>query len=217
MWRYLSAKSDVNFAYVPAIRRVRRMSPANRSDGFVGSDFSVDDILAYDGKIPHFEWKLRRARKMRSSLSPARSPLRSMSPTRVSGKWPSNHPYYPVWPRRRELAGRSVVPPQSDLHQAAGLVLEAKAKDPYYNYGLQYIWVTADTWGPAYKMVHDRSGKFWKFMSVTTAGFRDTATEGVKFLAWLDHMVVDSTQGARHHRSPSCIRTPFSPLTPCWT
>ena len=68
---------------------------------------------------------------------------------------------------------------------------EAKAKDPYYNYGIQYIWVTADTWGPAYKMVHDRSGKFWKFMSVTTSGFQSN-DGSVKFLAWLDHMVVDS-------------------------
>ena len=70
-------------------------------------------------------------------------------------------------------------------------ILEAKAKDPYYNYGIQYIWVTADTWGPTYKMVHDRSGKFWKFISVTTSGFQ-TNDGKVKFLAWLDHLIVDS-------------------------
>ncbi|MGW8322171.1 MAG: DUF1329 domain-containing protein, partial [Thermodesulfobacteriota bacterium] len=58
LWRYLSAQADVNFAYLPAIRRVRRTTPANRSDGFMGSDFAVDDILTYDGKIPDFEWKL---------------------------------------------------------------------------------------------------------------------------------------------------------------
>ena len=40
-------------------------------------------------------------------------------------------------------------------------------------------------------MVHDRSDKFWKFMSVTTSGFQ-TPDKGVKFLAWLDMLVVDS-------------------------
>jgi len=57
-WRYQSKKQDDNFAYVPAIRRVRRLSPANRSDGFLGSDLTIDDVLIYNGKIPDFEWKL---------------------------------------------------------------------------------------------------------------------------------------------------------------
>ena len=56
--RYLSAKQDVNFSYIPAIRRVRRMTPANRSDGFLGSGFTQDDMAGYDGKTPAFEWKL---------------------------------------------------------------------------------------------------------------------------------------------------------------
>ena len=70
-------------------------------------------------------------------------------------------------------------------------VLKAKSKDPYYNYGTQYIWVFADSWGPAYKTVYDRSEKFWKFLSSTTAGYKSD-DEGVKFLSWLDHLVVDT-------------------------
>ncbi len=60
LWRYLGAKQDVTFGYVPAIRRVRRMSPANRSDAMFGSDFARDDggYVGYDGKIMDFDWKL---------------------------------------------------------------------------------------------------------------------------------------------------------------
>jgi len=58
VWRYLDDRRDVNFSYIPAIRRVRRMSPASRSDSFLGSDFSLDDSAGYDGKIADIEWKL---------------------------------------------------------------------------------------------------------------------------------------------------------------
>ena len=41
-WRYRDPKAEDNsFAYVPAIRRVRRMTPANRSDAMMGSDMAA--------------------------------------------------------------------------------------------------------------------------------------------------------------------------------
>ena len=51
-------KRDSSWAYVPALRRVRAVSPANRSDGFLGSDMSQDDGPFFDGKPEDFEWKL---------------------------------------------------------------------------------------------------------------------------------------------------------------
>jgi hypothetical protein len=43
-------KRDSSWSYVPALRRVRAVSPANRSDGFLGSDVSQDDGRFFDGK-----------------------------------------------------------------------------------------------------------------------------------------------------------------------
>jgi len=58
-WRYRDAtKRDQTWAYVPALRRVRATSPANRSDGFLGSDESQDDGPFFDGKVEDFDWKL---------------------------------------------------------------------------------------------------------------------------------------------------------------
>jgi hypothetical protein len=51
-------KRDLNWAYVPAMRRIRAVSPANRSDGFLGSDMSQDDGNFFDGKPEDFTWKL---------------------------------------------------------------------------------------------------------------------------------------------------------------
>ena len=54
-WRYRDPeKRDSVWAYVPALRRVRAVSPANRSDGYLGSDLSGDDGFFFDGKPEDF-------------------------------------------------------------------------------------------------------------------------------------------------------------------
>ena len=58
-WRFRDAdKRDQNWAYVPALRRVRQVSPANRSDGVLGSDLAEDDGQYFDAKIEDFDFKL---------------------------------------------------------------------------------------------------------------------------------------------------------------
>ncbi len=58
-WRYRDpGKRDSSWSYVPALRRVRAVSPANRSDGFLGSDVSQDDGRFFDGKVEDFVWTL---------------------------------------------------------------------------------------------------------------------------------------------------------------
>ena len=77
VWRYRDpTKRDSNWAYVPALRRVRAVSPANRSDGFLGSDMSQDDGPFFDGKPEDFTWTLKgetRAAALRRSAQPARA------------------------------------------------------------------------------------------------------------------------------------------------
>ena len=127
-----------------------------------------------------------------------------------------NHPYTRMATKTRTGRAPRGAPSIRSTSKRPVYVLEAKSKDPYYNYGLQYIWVTADTWGPAYKMVHDRSDKYWKFMSVTTAGF-ETGDGNVKFLAWLDHMVVDSRRDHATTISQLHKDTVLIVSTPWWT
>ncbi len=63
-WRYRDpAKRDSSWSFVPALRRVRAVSPANRSDGFLGSDMSQDDGPFFDGKPEDFTWTLQGHRR----------------------------------------------------------------------------------------------------------------------------------------------------------
>ena len=78
-WRYRDPdKRDSVWAFVPALRRVRAVSPANRSDGYLGSDISGDDGFFFDGKPEDFDWK----------LVGKRDALRIVDPDSVSGPLP---------------------------------------------------------------------------------------------------------------------------------
>lgn len=55
---YNDVRPDTSFAYIPALRRVRRVSAATRSDPFLGSDLCVDDLAGWGGKNQTMNWKL---------------------------------------------------------------------------------------------------------------------------------------------------------------
>jgi hypothetical protein len=58
-YRYLDpAKHDDTWLYLPSLRRVRRLSSAQRSDALFGQDVDVDSYGGYAGQIPWFSWKL---------------------------------------------------------------------------------------------------------------------------------------------------------------
>ena len=57
-YRYLDpAKQDDTWLYLPSLRRVRRLSTAQRSDALFGQDTDRDSYGGYAGQIAWFEWK----------------------------------------------------------------------------------------------------------------------------------------------------------------
>ena len=57
-FRYIAPEhADDTYMYLPALRKVRRLSIANRSDSFWGTDIDIDSIWSFNAKIPF--WKFR--------------------------------------------------------------------------------------------------------------------------------------------------------------
>ncbi|MEW6444033.1 MAG: DUF1329 domain-containing protein [bacterium] len=160
-WRYKDSRYDSTFAYVPAIRRVRRMSPANRSDAFVGCDFCVDDSWGYDGKVNAFSWKLLRTQE---ALVPfvAADPHPVVLQGDGTYKTPSTIKDIVYGYEKEEYAGAPWFPTSFLWVKRPVYVLEAKSKDPYYNYGTQTLWLHRDTYQVAFKVIHDRADAYWK-------------------------------------------------------
>jgi hypothetical protein len=53
----VEARNDDTWVYVPTLRRVRRISSAQRTDAIAGTDFTFDDLRSFNGIIPQYEWE----------------------------------------------------------------------------------------------------------------------------------------------------------------
>jgi hypothetical protein len=127
-------RPDLAWTYVPALRRVRQVSPANRSDGFLGSDLSQDDGTFFDGKPEDFTWRLVGARDALVLVDPASLDGTARRRVRPDGTieetWPAGTPVVghedPAW---RGLPWAPVAPV---LARRPVWVVEAVPRDRYY-------------------------------------------------------------------------------------
>jgi len=190
LWRYLAPeKQDSTFGYIPAIRRVRRMSPSNRSDAFVGSDATVDDANGYDGKITDFQWKLL---KKQEGLVP----WLDSKPTRITknekGEWKTTKDIKRlIWGYQKDgWQGAPWAPTNLVWVKGPVYVIQMTPKDPYYNYGVHYMWVDARTYGCNLKIINDRAGKYWKLF-VKADVLCESDDKSMRFISLGPQLVID--------------------------
>ena len=201
-WRYLAAtKPDECFGYIPAIRRVRRMSPANRSDSFVGSDITMDDANGYDGKISAFEWKLLGQKE-------AILPHFDSKPIRIvqneKGEWQTTKDAKEIiyGYQKEGWQGAPWAPTNLTWVKRPVYLMEMKSKDKYYNYGTHYMWIDAETYNANYKVIHDRSELYWRTFLKADAGYISEDKETQFTAIGIEMMVCDRTDHASLHEGP---------------
>ncbi len=165
-WRYRDpSKRDSVWAFVPALRRVRAVSPANRSDGYLGSDISGDDGFFFDGKPEDFEWKLVGTREGLRFVDPEAIGKPLPAPAVPGGGWEILTDRNPptVGYRAPDWKGVSWAPSDAGLAKRKFWVIEATPRDKYYLYGKLELWIDSITWDGAYnrkfswtgELVHD--------------------------------------------------------------
>jgi len=154
-------KRDMSWAYAPAIRRVRAVSPANRSDGFLGSDQSQDDGFFFDGKPEDFTWK----------IVDHREGLRLVDPSSVNGdvkreKLPdggwrtvSYNNDQAVGFMRDDWDGIAWAPSGAALAMRKFWIIEGTPKDEYYLYGKIQLWIDDQSWAGAWNRKYSWKGE----------------------------------------------------------
>lgn len=159
-WRYKqAAQRDSIWAYVPALRRVRRVTPANRSDGFLGSDMTQDDGPFFDGKVEDFEWRLVGAQDMYVLFDKLSFDQQSKLERLPSGGW---RMLIPEGPRLGfelpEWQGAPWCPVQEVLIRRPNWIVEAVPKDKYYLYGKIVLRFDKDMFLGSYSSKYDWQG-----------------------------------------------------------
>jgi hypothetical protein len=163
-------KRDSVWTYVPALRRVRPVSPANRSDGFLGSDLSQDDSNFFDGKPEDFVWKTVGMRDGLRVVDPESirgraGPLRWVSPSGWHNDWPDDKP--PAGFMKKDWKGLAWAPASAALAKRKFWVVEGVPRDRYYLYGRLQLWIDAESWSGAYNRKFSWKGELLNTYGVT--------------------------------------------------
>jgi len=142
-WRYLDPdKRDSTWAFVPALRRVRAVSPANRSDGFLGSDMSEDDGPFFDGKPEDFTWTLKGETEQLRLVDPLSLEGKCDAVWLDKGGWRANWPDLPfIGYMSDKWTGVAWAPATGALAKRPHWVIEGTPKDRYYLYGKLDLYI----------------------------------------------------------------------------
>lgn len=167
-FRFLGDEEDLLWVYSPAIKKVRQITGANRSDGFVSSAISADDFLTWSGRpeavvvsgvgragflVPFFGPEAQRMAKVSASCQGLT--INPLVPT-LSTSFDRTLNYDSA-PR---MIGGALAGVSFAMREL--LVIELAQNNPYTLYGRQVLYVDSETFLPVYKVVFDRLGKQWK-------------------------------------------------------
>ena len=168
-WRYRDpTKRDSAWAFVPALRRVRAVSPANRSDGFLGSDMSQDDGPFFDGKPEDFTWTLKGEADQLRIVDPISLQGKSNSIWVPAGGWRANWDdnlkiigyQDPTW------KGLAWAPRSAALAKRRFWIIEGAPKDRYYLYGKIQLYIDKETYQGAWNRKFSWQGELLNTLQI---------------------------------------------------
>jgi hypothetical protein len=137
-------KNDDTWVYVPTLRRVRRISTAQRTDAVSGTDFTLDDLRSFAGIVTQYTWECLGEFDI---IAPSNSKVKGYP-------YDKNHNFGPyglsyaddVWELRRAVKVR--MKPKNDDH-------------PYHH---KDIYIDAQTLVPLYSFAYDQKEELWKII-----------------------------------------------------
>jgi hypothetical protein len=136
--RYIDhTRQDDTWLYLPQLRRVRRLSSAQRSDALFGQDTDQDSYAGYAGNPGWFTWKYLGEKTVLGSFHADSIPVKWQEP---SGDFLHSSAWEPrkVW------------------------VVEGVAKMPQYAYGKRVIYLDQDSYRIPFTDIYDQAGELWK-------------------------------------------------------
>ncbi len=192
-FRYLSAaRQDDTWLYVPAIRRIRRMSTTQRSDSLFGQDTDADSYWGFSGHIAWSEWKLLGVREVLGVVH-----REHFRPQRCPGG--ADFTYCDNWEKRRAY------------------VIEGVSKLPQYAYGKRVLYIDAEAWVVMSSDIYDKRGELWKvwmeFFSYRKQGDPSSKVVYDDEMGFTSAVMIDTQM---NHATVIMIPGPASPDPDTW-
>jgi len=138
------AKNDDTWVYVPTLRRVRRISTAQRTDSISGTDFTFDDLRSFAGIVPQYEWECL-----------GEMDLLGPSNTKVKGfPYDRDHNFGPY--------GLSFADDRWEMRHTYKIRMTPKNTD--HPYSFKDIYIDKETLNALYSFAYDQKEELWKII-----------------------------------------------------
>ncbi len=138
------AKNDDTWVYVPDLRRVRRISSAQRTDSVQGTDFTMDDLRSFSGIPPQYEWKC---------LGEA-TVIAPMNAKHLAYPYTDSYNFGPY--------GFSYASDRWEVRNAWIIRFDPRNEDHPYHH--KDIYIDKETFEPLYSFAYDRKKELWKII-----------------------------------------------------
>lgn len=154
-------RQDDSWLYLPQLRRVRRLSTAQRSDALFGQDADVDSYYGYNGHIAWMDWKFLGERTVLAAVHGQHTPV----------KWqePEDWVFDDAWELRKVY------------------VVEGTSKLPQYAYGKRILFIDKEGWVVTHSDIYDRAGQLWKVW-INLFSYKKEVFPGAKISRYPDEM-----------------------------
>ncbi len=139
-----TAKNDDTWVYVPDLRRVRRISTAQRTDSVQGTDFTMDDLRSFAGIPPQYEWQCLGEAKV---ISP-------FNTRHFAYPYTDTYDFGPY--------GFSYASDRWELRDAWIIRFDPRNEDHPYHH--KDIYVDKETFAALYSFAYDRKKELWKII-----------------------------------------------------
>ncbi|MEE2673500.1 MAG: DUF1329 domain-containing protein [Myxococcota bacterium] len=138
------AKNDDTWVYVPTLRRVRRISSAQRTDSISGTDFTFDDLRSFAGIPPQYNWECLGEMDL---LAPANTKVKAYP-------YDPDHNFGPY--------GLSFADDRWEMRHAVKVRFTPKNADHPYHH--KDIYVDKQTLNALYSFAYDQKEELWKII-----------------------------------------------------
>jgi hypothetical protein len=137
------AKNDDTWVWRPTLRRVSRISTAQRTDTVSGTDFAFDDLHSFAGIVPQYEWTCLGEQDI---IAPMNSKVKA---------YPySNHNFGPL--------GLSYADDRWELRRVITVRMKPKNKDHPYHH--KDIYIDKQSMVAVYSFAYDQKKELWKII-----------------------------------------------------
>jgi len=163
LYRYRDGKDDDTWAYIPALRRVRRIAATQKSDSLLGTEFTLEDFYCFSGYVWDHSWEFKGESTLLSVPDSARTCFPKASGA-ISARQMVRLGTDEEW-RACRFDPYGVMPMVGESWQKrASFELDDIPKQEGHPYSRKKIWYDKETMSPGLAVAYDRAGKVYKLI-----------------------------------------------------